>query len=159
MALDKTDTVDAIEVDNNTDVVRRIHRMLINKETGTLSLGERSYAPNMPVGEFEISPAGSFAQLSVDNPPWKSYRHQFYENTSALWLFKSGALKEIHLVLLQGRNADSAFLTDEKMRKQIHDEALYDCLGLPPYSYKWGQVMSITDQRSGGAMIIIRYGE
>jgi hypothetical protein len=130
--------------------------MLINKKSGEISLGGNVYGPGLSLGRFEFMPVGAASKPSVNNPPWKSYRHQFIDNTSGLWTFKNDLLIEVILVILQAEGSNS-FLNDENQRKKVHDKFLLDTLGLPSNSYDWGDILSVLDQRSQSAMIIIQY--
>jgi hypothetical protein len=45
----------------------------------------------------------------------------------------------------------------EIKRKKLNDEWLKKQIGLPPFKYEWGEIVSQFDPRSGSSAIIIRY--
>jgi len=130
--------------------------MLIDKKTGALSLAGNVYPPGMTFAQFDLSPVGASAKPMVNNPPWKSYWHRFIDNTSGIWTFKNDCLVHVSLAVLQAKGSNS-FLNNESERKNVHDQVLAEMLGSPPYSYEWGEVLSLLEPRSQEASIDLRY--
>jgi hypothetical protein len=75
-------------------------------------------------------------------------------------LFEGSSLREIHIVLRE-RSETSSWsdwsIEAEVSRKVLHDAWLLDRLGPGPYSFGWGEVLSVHDERGGFSEVIIRF--
>lgn len=49
--------------------------------------------------------------------------------------------------------------SEEKGKKEKHDEWLLRNIGKPPYKFAWGEISSNYDPRSGSSIITIKYNE
>jgi hypothetical protein len=131
---------------------------------GSLSLPDGfTISSNLTKSAFLAAKKGE-ATAVIENPPFFSYNLPavpLYGVRIILTLYFSGEeVKEIHLYPLW----DIAFdrwsqqsLTAVEEAKRYNDQLLQQILGPPPYVYKWGEIMSTSDQKSGYSQIIIRY--
>jgi hypothetical protein len=106
------------------------------------------------------------AIVIVENPPFSSYKLPaipLYGVQIILTLYFVGeVVSEIHLYPLWGITSDGwgqQTLPEAEEAKRNNNRLLEQILGTPPYVYKWGEIMSILDQKSSFGQIIIRYNK
>lgn len=113
--------------------------------------------------EFLAAKKGEAAVI-VENPPFFSYKLppiQLHGVRMILTLyFAQEQVREIHLFPLWDITSDGwshqQSAAAEGAKRQ-NDQWLAQILGPPPYKYKWGEIMSTLDQKSGYSQIIVRY--
>jgi hypothetical protein len=104
------------------------------------------------------------AIVVIENPPFFSYKLPaipLYGMGIILTLYFLGEeVREIHLYPLwsiaSNRWSQEPLAAAEEAKRH-NDQLLQQILGPPPYVYKWGEIMSTFDQKSGYSQIIIRY--
>jgi hypothetical protein len=127
--------------------------MLIDKLSGSLTAGEEMFPRHMLIAEFKRTKAGSGSKLGVENGPWKSYQ------VACAFMFHEQSLYQICMAIT-GESSESwdAWTEDKELeRRRTHDNFLRNTLGIAPYVYAWGEVVSVLDEKSGEASIIVRY--
>jgi hypothetical protein len=133
--------------------------MLIDKLSGSLTAGEEMFPRHMVIAEFKRTKAGSGSKLGVENGPWKSYQVRFLNEAACAFMFHDQRLYQISMAITGESNESWDTWTEEKEleRRRTHDNFLRNALGIAPYVYAWGEVVSVLDEKSGGASIIVRY--
>ena len=135
---------------------------MIEKATGQLVCGSSSVAqPLMAEDTFRQSKHGSEAEEYLMGENWKAYRFLVESEDGCfgvLLLFHDGTLHECHLgSATEGESWGDFSVENERERKICHDRLLARWLGAPPFTYPWGEVVSILDPKDSTALIIIRY--
>jgi len=136
---------------------------MIDRATGTLSIENCPLVvgPELTRGEFLASSLGDDAQPVIEHEEWSSFQASIFiahEPFVLTLYFKGQTLAEAHLCLKTGESGWNSWSEDvETRRKALHDEYLSQWFGSPPYQYRWGEVVSVYDERSGASEIIARY--
>ncbi len=135
---------------------------MIDKKSGTIHLGNSFFSPLLTKRNFLSTPYGKNAKLFVNNKEYVSYKidvHMFMsQNFIPILYFKNESLIEVQL----HNYTDSTSWSDLddidllSFKKQ-NDLILRRNLGLPPFKYNWGEVVSFVDNKSCIVGIIIRY--
>src|SRR5438045_4028437 len=114
--------------------------------------------PWLTLPDFLESAAGRRARQIVDNAAWQSFRFTTESGINVILLFRGGTLAQVQFALESNPPGSWTQLDgSEVQKKQHHDAMLLQELGAPPYSYSWGSVISILDEKTGGSLIIVRY--
>lgn len=113
---------------------------------------------------FLSSPLGEHSSVIVKNEPRCSFRIEAVKISglwfnAALWFCRE-RLEAVHLSYrARDLGASWSEWSEEKelKRKRIHDSWLVTIAANPAHSYKWGEISSDFDRKSGGSSIVIRY--
>ena len=133
-------------------------------EAGIIYLNNGVLYPAMSEDSFLASQVGSTSELLIENNNYKTYKTNGSignkVNCEILLVFHKGKLE----IVIMSPNWISNYtswhnwnLDNELKKKKKNDKLLQQYLGDPPYIYKWGNIESIYDQKSGSSEIIIKY--
>jgi len=142
---------------------------MIDKDTGILKLNELTVSPSITCEEFLSSSVGKKAGIFLENTPFCSYRLEMElpdekrkaGKWSVILYFSGNTIEMVSLTVLDdmyGTSWDDWSEEKEMERKKYHDEWLEFYIDLKsPYSFPWGEIISVYDSRTGGSSIFIKY--
>ena len=139
--------------------------MRIDPRTGTVDLGEgRELGPATTHDQFRASRLGLASTPLILNGRWRSYSLPriaegnvsfavaiYFEGESATMLELANASPEF------GKSWDDWSPENEARRRAWHDRWLAEAQGVAPGEFPWGRLASMTDPKSGGSSIILRF--
>lgn len=139
--------------------------MRLDSRTGTLDLGEaRVLGPETTHDQFRSSPLGLASRPLILNGPWRSYSLPriaegvvtfqvaiYFEGESATMLEIANASPEF------GRSWADWSPENEERRRAWHGRWLAETQGVLPGDFAWGSLSSMTDPKSGGSSIVLRF--
>lgn len=123
-------------------------------------------SPQLTRTQFLASASGHTAQHVVNNSAYQAYSFtaQITDAVPCVFTlyFHEDTLRDAMVYPLwtapAGEWLDSQFALEQENRFR-NDALLVTLLGTPPYSYSWGEVLSIYDNRAGCSGILIRYAQ
>ncbi len=137
---------------------------MLNKLTGEIRIGEVVVGPRFTKSDFFTSRLYPETIHQDHNGYWRyALRPQKLDGdlfTVALYFQKDGRLEFVSLGILEDDHAlswSNWSREQQEHRKEMHDQWLKEHLGLPPYEYDWGGILSQYDPRSATSTITIRY--
>ena len=137
--------------------------MRISSTTGELEIGqpEIRIGPSLTKDAFVESRLGQTCKRGVTNQEYATYSLSLKDAQNEFGLslvFREQRLFMISIEMLSAKQSWANWSEEEELRRRVaHDHLLAASLGKPPYRYRWGEVLSLYDPRSGVSSIAIRY--
>ncbi len=131
----------------------------IAAEDGTIQFATGTIDPGQQRDAFLATPLGRTATLSLQNGDWAHYKMRPEAGIVTTLLFDGTRLDRVFL-LIETPADESGVWTEamELQRKDVHDRWLHFELGVGPYNYSWGRIVSHFDERDCVSEIIVSYG-
>lgn len=132
---------------------------MIDVKTGKVCLEDVSYSFEAGLTVDRFKQSALYDGGDVEHGYLLKEMHEIYNKMFFVSLyFLSGFLNSIHLSEdTPGESWIDWSLDIEMKKKKNHDEWLESMLGLPPYDYQWGHIVSVFDRKGGESIIVIRY--
>lgn len=133
--------------------------MKIRTSDGTIEFASGSVSHDTSRTSFLASSLGHGADVVVENAPYVTYRIRPEPGIGATLLFEQQRLRNVGwAIILPGEAEDDWSVESEMRRKRLHDDWLRKELGVPPYRFSWGEIVSEFDAKGVSSAIILAYG-
>jgi hypothetical protein len=134
--------------------------MKIHTTDGSIEFAHGAIGSKTTRASFLASPLGRRATLVVENAPFATYRFAPEPGVGATLLFDGERLKNFAwAVSMPNEDVSSWTQESELQRKKLHEKWLAKELGVPPYQFDWGEVVSEFDAKGVSSAIIVAYDQ
>lgn len=137
---------------------------MINKSSGIISLDEIVISPIISKSSFLESKVAEYIEneeIHVYSNYYMMPQDYMEMSVRLILYFDQNDRLDMVNIYLNDPNSEVSWKTwskeKEMKHKIIHDEWLKSELGEPPYCFKWGNVSSSYNSRSGSSSITIKY--
>jgi hypothetical protein len=139
---------------------------MIEKASGEVKFSgwDISLSPALSRAEFLSSSLAKDAKIDVSNEPYCSWRIKPSLWNDKWWTvvvyFFDQKIQMLTLSAWKDENEpcwENWSEKEEMNRKKYHSRVLFRLLGIPPYRFSWGKVVSIYDEKSASSSIVISY--
>jgi hypothetical protein len=130
----------------------------IDKQSGALVVAGETIPSGLSENAFSRSQLGQQAMRTPTTGGWVVYSNIKIDDAGLVMRFLDGKLTEISLAWGERSGGWGGWSeVKEASENSAQNKWLASKLGLPPYSFEWGNVESLQDQKAGGSQILIRY--
>jgi len=132
--------------------------MKIETLDGSIQFESGSLNRSLDRQEFLATEIGKGAAVRNVNKDWWHVTFHPEQTVTVKLIYKDSRLYQAYLLLeIPSDKTDNWTAEQELHRKLVHDRWLQNELGIPPYQYAWGDVVSEFDQKACVSEIIVTY--
>ncbi|QEG17348.1 hypothetical protein GmarT_32280 [Gimesia maris] len=131
---------------------------MINKVNGEIEIGNVRVSPSTTLSSFSKSTLGISSKVLVKNNDYVTLQVDTNSQIGLNLSFSNNRLSTVTIYLKSPESSWSSWSKyEEHEKKSKHNKILYADLGLEPYRFSWGEVESISDSKSGGSYVLVKY--